>query len=216
VGASWGMGATKGTAMSGWARTRTATPSARSGPYPEGGSRQLANGSASPAPPAGRHHLVLANQTIESLALRALLVERGRADGATFHLVVPATRISDQQQALVVSEHLRSIRSEDASVALARHRLVRGLATLRRVGLEVTGDVGDADPCLALREAFAEQQADEIIVSTLPSRLSPWTKGGLVRTVERSFAVPVTPVQAHTTALAALRDMTRRRALVSP
>ena len=158
---------------------------------------------------ARRHHLVLANQTIGSPALREVLVARARAPGASFHLVVPATRISDQQQALVASEHLRSIGNEDASVALARHRLDRALAGLRRLGLEVSGDVGDPDPCVAVRDALGAYDSsrlpDELIVSTLPARLSRWVASGLVRRVRRECPVPVTHVEARPTFLAALR-----------
>jgi hypothetical protein len=156
-----------------------------------------------------RHHLVLANQTIGSPALREALVERARAPGASFHLVVPATRISDQQQALVASEHLRSIGSEDASVALARHRLDRALVDLRTLGLEVSGDVGDPDPCDAVRDALEERYAgqlpDEIVVSTLPARLSRWLASGLVRRIRRACPVPVTHVEARPTFIGSLR-----------
>jgi hypothetical protein len=170
-------------------------------------------GEAAPARVAERdrrRYLVLANQTIESPALQTLIEQRAAAPGATFHLVVPATRISDQQQALVASEHLRSVGSEDASVALARHRLDRALARLRRRGVEVSGDVGDPDPCDAFREALraydADALPDEIIVSTLPARLSRWVASGLVRRIRRECSVPVTHVEARPSFLAALRN----------
>jgi hypothetical protein len=155
-----------------------------------------------------RHHLVLANQTIGSPALRGVLVERAGAPGASFHLVVPATRISDQQQSLVASEHLRSIGSEDASVALARHRLDRALADLRMLRLDVSGDVGDPDPCDAVRAALSERYADrlpdEIIVSTLPARWSRWVASGLVRRIGRTCPVPITHVEARPSFVGAL------------
>lgn len=114
-----------------------------------------------------------------------VLVQRAGAPGASFHLVVPATRISDQQEALVASEHLRSI------------------------GLEVSGDVGDPDPCVAVRDALggydSSRLPDEIIVSTLPARLSRWVVSGLVRRVRRECPVPVTHAAARPTFLAALR-----------
>jgi hypothetical protein len=157
----------------------------------------------------GRRHLVLANQTIESPALQALLQQRAAVPDATFHLVVPATRISEQQQVLVASEHLRSIGSEDASVALARHRLQRALARLQRLGLQVTGDVGDADPCEAVRQALTTYPVgrlpDEIIVSTLPARLSRWVASGLVRRIRRDSPVPVTHVEARPSFLTSRR-----------
>lgn len=165
-----------------------------------------------------RHHLVLANQTVGSPALREVLVERASTPGASFHLVVPATRISDQQQALVVSEHLRSIGSEDASVALARFRLDRALAGLRRLGLVVSGDVGDPDPCVAVRDALHEYDGgrlpDEIIVSTLPARHSRWVASGLVRRVRRASSVPVTHVEERPTSMTPLR--TKQAAAVAP
>jgi hypothetical protein len=162
------------------------------------------------ARPWPRRHLVLANQTIGSAALQALLEQRAAVPGATFHLVVPATRISDQQRALVDSEHLRSIGSEDASVALARHRLERALARFHRLGLQVTGDVGDADPCDAVRNALtfdgAERLPDEIIVSTMPARLSRWVASGLIRRIRRDCPVPVTHVEARPSFLTSRRS----------
>jgi hypothetical protein len=172
-----------------------------------------------PSTGGGRRHLVLANQTIGSSTLQTLLLDRAITPGATFHLVVPATRLSDQQQALVATERLRSIGSEDASVALARHRLERALAALRRQGLVIEGDVGDPDPCTAVRATLAERYGggwpDEIIVSTLPSRWSRWLSSGIVRRIQRECPVPVTHVEARPTYLTTLRG-SRRSEPVAP
>jgi hypothetical protein len=144
-----------------------------------------------------RQYLVVANQTATSSALHEVLIERSqRRSGARFFLVVPATRISSQEQGLVASEHLRSVPGEDPAFALARRRLERALGQLTEVGLEIDGEVGDPDPFRALEQAAASRSVDEIIVSTLAAGTSRWQSGGLLRRVERAFPVEVTHIHA--------------------
>jgi len=76
-------------------------------------------------------------------------------------------------------------------------RRVRGaLASLRDTGLDVHCRVGDADPITALREAWDPDRFDEVIVSTLPSRMSKWLQIDLPRRAGRITGVPVTHVEA--------------------
>jgi hypothetical protein len=76
-------------------------------------------------------------------------------------------------------------------------RRVRGaLASLRDTGLDVQCRVGDADPITALRDAWDPDRFDEVIVSTLPSRVSKWLQIDLPRRAGRITGVPVTHVEA--------------------
>jgi len=54
--------------------------------------------------------------------------------------------------------------------------------------------VGDANPILAVEDLMRDQEFDEIIVSTLPPRISKWLKIDLPRRVEAAFGLPVTHV----------------------
>ena len=55
------------------------------------------------------------------------------------------------------------------------------------MGVEATGEVGSKDPVDAVHDALRSHEVDEIILSTLPVRVSRW----LGQDVPRSSAVAV-------------------------
>jgi hypothetical protein len=63
-------------------------------------------------------------------------------------------------------------------------------------GGQVDGIIGDTDPLIAVREAVTRIGIDEIIISTLPARVSHWLGRDLPRRVEQ-FGLPVTLVTAQ-------------------
>ena len=67
---------------------------------------------------------------------------------------------------------------------------------LADAGVKAGGEVGDPDPVCAVRDALARGQFDEIIVSTLPERLSRWLHQDLPSRLEHKFHLPVTHVEA--------------------
>jgi len=62
-------------------------------------------------------------------------------------------------------------------------------------GTHVEAILGDSDPFVAVREALERSQFDEVIVSTLPRRLSHWLRLDLPARVER-LGVRVTVIEA--------------------
>jgi hypothetical protein len=60
-------------------------------------------------------------------------------------------------------------------------------------GTHIAGIVGDSDPFDAVRETLSEGNFDEVIISTLPRRVSKWLRRDLVRRVA-GLGLPVTVI----------------------
>jgi len=66
------------------------------------------------------------------------------------------------------------------------------------VGDRVEGLVGDPDPFVAVQDVLARERFDEVVVSTLPARVSHWLRRDLPSRVEQ-LGLPVTVVTAEAT-----------------
>jgi len=125
--------------------------------------------------------LLVANRTATDLPLVQAVRRRALDGQAAFHLVVPAT-----PQGL----H-RVVDPEVAGRKAARERLACALPLLSEAaGQEVTGHVGDANPLAAVSDALHLQGFDEIVLSTLPWRLSRWLRIDLPSKI-RGLGLPV-------------------------
>jgi hypothetical protein len=132
--------------------------------------------------------LLVANRTATDRPLIEAVRQRARSGPASFHLVVPAT-----PQGL----H-RVVDPEVAGREAARRRLELALPALGdAAGSGVTGHVGDANPLAAIHDALHLRGFDEIILSTLPWRLSRWMRIDLPSKV-RALGVPVSHVTSTT------------------
>jgi hypothetical protein len=111
--------------------------------------------------------LVVANRTAATPALLAEIRARA-ADGVTeFHLVVPSTPHGLH----------RVVDPEETGGDEADRALKEALPLLTEAaGRPVTGEVGDAAPLTAIEDAVNAGAYDEIIISTLPTRVSKWMK----------------------------------------
>src|SRR5688500_6581263 len=137
--------------------------------------------------------LVVANRTSASPTLLEAVQRRARQGPCTFTLLVPRTphglhRVVDPEdhghaEALATIEHARP--------------LLTGAA-----GGAVTAIVGSHDPLAAVEDALNAGHYDEVIISTLPRRLSRWLHVDLVSKVA-GLGLPVTHVEASEVALAA-------------
>jgi hypothetical protein len=134
--------------------------------------------------------LVVANRTAATEPLLHAVEQRAAQGPAAFHLLVPATprglhRVVDPEDA--------GQEEAEACLMIARDLLEE------RTGAEVTGNVGVADPMAAISDAVHHDHFDEIIVSTLPRRLSRWMRLDLPSKV-RGLGLPVLHVMPDATA----------------
>jgi GABA permease len=123
--------------------------------------------------------LVIANRTIESDEIRTALVDRAASGPVQVTLVAPA------------SSGGGSLRARRAVTAQRLEAAVQGL---REAGVRVEGLVGDADPILAVQDAWDPCRFDEVIVATLPTGVSRWMAADLPNRVERLTGARVTHI----------------------
>lgn len=133
------------------------------------------------------HVLLVANHTATTEGLAAAVRARVQRGPATFHLVIPAHphgmhKVVDPQEG----------DEGEAAGTLAAALPVLGAAA----GAVVTGHVGDAEPLMAIEDAVNLAHYDEIIISTLPARVSRWLRLDLVSKA-RGMGLPVTHVEAE-------------------
>lgn len=133
------------------------------------------------------HVLIVAHQTAATPALMAAVRERAqRGPSADFHLVVPQRPHGLDKLA----------NPQDTGGDEARTVLAQALPKLTEAaGMEVTGEVGDAEPLMAIQDALNLGSFDEIIISTLPLGVSRWLKLDLVSKT-RALGLPVQHVLA--------------------
>jgi hypothetical protein len=131
------------------------------------------------------YYLLIANQTLDSPALRDWVARVSSSGDCRFHVVVPATRV----------EH-RFTWTEGEALARARRRLGEAIEEFSALGVPVEGEVGDENPILAAFDAILQWRYDAIVVSTLPRGLSRWLRLDVVSRLRRETRLPVIHVEA--------------------
>jgi len=125
--------------------------------------------------------LVLANETIGGEKLLDAIRERaGRGDDVRFHVVVPQAR-----------PRFGNVVYDDVVRESAQVRVDLALEFLGNEGISGSGEVGDADPMNAAKDAIAAHGLDEVILSTLPSESSGWLKRDLPERLREETGLPV-------------------------
>ena len=122
--------------------------------------------------------LVVANVTAASDELVQTMKERAAEGDVSFMLLVPAT-------------------PSGGGRAAASDQLAQACERLKAEGLDVDGMVGDGDPLVAVTEAWDPKRYDEIVITTLPMRVSKWLHAGLPERIARLTGAPVTHVIAQ-------------------
>ena len=131
--------------------------------------------------------LVVANRTSASPTLLDAVSRRAAEGACTFTLLVPRSphglhRVVDPEdhghaEAAAAIEHARPLLMDAASGP-------------------VLAIIGSHDPLAAVEDALNASRYDEVIISTLPRRLSRWLHVDLVRKVA-GLGVPITHVEAR-------------------
>ena len=123
------------------------------------------------------HVLVVATVTATSDDLMAALQERVR-------------------RATVPVDFLLVMPSFGPDPVATQPRLDEVLERWRAAGLKAEGEIGDADPVVAVDEVCRPGRFDEVIVSTLPGQTSRWLRSDVPYRIGALTDLPVTHVVA--------------------
>jgi hypothetical protein len=130
--------------------------------------------------------LVVAHRTAATPALLEAVAERAKSGPVTFTLLVPR------------SPHglHRLVDPEDTDDSEAQAVLELALPLLESAaGARVEGKIGDHNPYDAVNDAVNIDGYDEIIISTLPVRVSRWLRSDLPSKL-KTLGIPITTVVA--------------------
>ena len=129
------------------------------------------------------HLLVVANRTVDSPELLAAIKDRAERGPVHVTMLVPAA-YSERAQ--------------------AERRMQSAVASLDADGIKADAMLGDADPIVAVQEAWNPGRFDEVVVSTLTEGASRWLQIDLPHRVARltdcqvkHVAVPERRAEAH-------------------
>ena len=139
------------------------------------GDATITTGMTSPAP---TRVLVVAHQTAATPRLLDEVRARAHRSPCTFTLLVPRPYWDPETEAAAATLEL--------AIPLLREA----------AGGHVEGTVGDNDPFVAVQRAVERGGFDEIIISTLPARVSRWLRRDLPNRV-KALGLPVTVVTAQ-------------------
>jgi hypothetical protein len=122
-----------------------------------------------------RRTLVVANLTSQTPILLQEIDRRAAAQPTAFTLLVPNT--AKQAPGWTLDEGVRALRTAAMGPQGMRPAQVDGIA-------------GGTDPFEAVKQALESRHFDDVLISTLPERLSEWLRRDLPRRVE-TLGVPV-------------------------
>jgi hypothetical protein len=124
--------------------------------------------------------LALVSEPISADALRAAV---GEEDANSAEVLVVAPALNSRKRFFLA----------DPDPAIERAEAVQEetVERLDEEGIDAAGDTGEEDPLLALQDALATYEADEIVLFTHAGGKQNWLEEGLVDEATSRFSVPV-------------------------
>jgi hypothetical protein len=149
--------------------------------------------------------LIVANRTAATPALLEAVAGRASRGPSRFHLVVPATPRGLHR---LVDPEVTGREEAERSMAVALPLLSAA------AGTRVEGHVGDPSPLAAVEDAIHLVGVDEIIISTLPRKVSRWIRMDLPSKVA-ALGFPVIHVDPNAVDACLVGDSPRRARVAS-
>ena len=124
--------------------------------------------------------LIVATEAVVGDAVADVLEPRLRGEAGTHEAFVVAPAITG-------SALKHGMGDVDEARVEAQERLEESLGSLRGQGMDVAGSVGDSDPILAIQDALATFDADEIVLVTRPEDEARWLEGDVFERARLHF-----------------------------
>ena len=108
---------------------------------------------------------------------------------------------AEEAEALVVAPALNDSKirfwasDPDGSIGRAEEVAEESVERMDEEGIDAAGDTGESDPLLALQDALATFEADEIVLCTRPGGELNWLEDGIVEEARARFDRPVRHVE---------------------
>lgn len=139
--------------------------------------------------------LIIANKTLGGAEMLDRIDQINTPAGsASFYLLVPATPVGE-------SPWDGHDYRRQTGVEQARRRLEEGLEMMSELGVEVDGELGEADPIDAVRVLFDRGLSfDRILLSTFTSGFSRWLRLDVPHRLGRITDLPIEHIQSDVAA----------------
>lgn len=158
-------------------------------------------------------YLIVANQTLGGEKLARTVHERIERGESSFYVLVPMApphhesgwtggfvpyegMSAHEARAWSEQETERRRTMLENSRSLAQQRLAQMTEAIEGAGARADGSICDSDPLESIKATMAEHSFSEVIISTLPARLSRWLKMDLPSRVARVSSAQVTTIEA--------------------
>jgi hypothetical protein len=124
--------------------------------------------------------LALVSEPISADALRSAV---GGDEAADAEVLVVAPALNTRKRFFLADP--------DPAIERAEEVQEETVERLDEEGIDAAGDTGEEDPLLALQDALATFDADEVVLFTHPGGKQNWLEDGLVDEAKGRFDVPV-------------------------